>query len=99
IPSVLAGAALFAAVAGLAMFLVPDEAARPAGFLANLVIGLGFALAQKPYFEGWKTAHWRPEPGERYRPNGPGQLVLVGILGLSLEVAAVLVLVALGAAS
>ena len=60
IPSVIVGMVLFVAVAGLATFLVPDDLARPAGLLANLAIGLAFMLVQKPFFEGWKAANWRP---------------------------------------
>ena len=60
LPSVAVGAVLFVVVAGLAMFLVPGELARPVGFLANLAVGLEFMLVQKPFFDGWKAGNWRP---------------------------------------
>jgi hypothetical protein len=60
IPSVVVGAVLFVALAGLTMFLIPDEAARPVGLLANLAVGFGFMLAQKPFFEAWQACSRRP---------------------------------------
>jgi WD40 repeat protein len=86
VPSVLLGVVLFVVAAGLAIFLVPEDLARPVGFLVNLVAGVGFMLVQKPYFEAWKTVNWTPKPGDRYRPNGLGQLLLVGLAGLGVEV-------------
>jgi hypothetical protein len=95
-PSVLIGAALFVAVAGLAIFLVPDEFGRPVGPLANLAVGLGFMLAQKPFFDGWKAGNWRPKPGDKYRPNGLGQLLLIGLVSLGIEVGVIAFFATLG---
>jgi hypothetical protein len=89
VPSVLAGLVVFVAAAALAMFLVPDEAVRLAGLLVNSAAGFGFALVQKPFFEGWRAANWRPKLGDRYKPNGLGQLVLVSLAGLAIEIVVV----------
>ena len=96
IPCVVAGSALFAAVAGLAMFLVRGEAARLVGLLANFVVGLGFLLVQKPFFEAWKAENWGPEAWERYRPNGLGQVLLVCLVSLGIEVGVIALLASLG---
>ena len=95
IPSVV-GAVLFVVVAGLAMFLVPDELARPVGFLANLAVGLEFMLVQKPFFDGWKAGNWRPKPGDQYRPNGLGKMLLIGLVSLGIEVGGIALLATLG---
>ena len=78
------------------MFLVPDELARPVGFLANLAIGLGFMLVQKPFFDGWKAGNWRPKPGDQYRPNGLGKMLLIGLVSLGIEVGGIALLATLG---
>jgi hypothetical protein len=96
IPSVVVGAVLFVVVAWLALFLVPDEAVRPVGLLANLAIGFGFMLVQKPFFEAWKAVNWSPKPGDPYRPNGLGQLWLVSLVSLGLEIGVVVLLLSLG---
>jgi hypothetical protein len=85
IPSVVAGPVLLVVAAALLVFLVPDEGAGPSGLLANLGIGVGFLLVQKPFFDAWKAENWRPSPGERYRPNGLGQLLVVSLVSLGLE--------------
>src|SRR5262249_45449560 len=61
IPCVVLGAVLFVVGAGLTTFLVPNEAARLVGLVANLTVGVGFMLAQKPFFEAWKAANWSPK--------------------------------------
>jgi len=96
IPSVIAGAALFIALAGLAVFVLPDHLSAAACLLANFAVGLGFLLVQKPYFDGWKAANWRPRSGERYRPNGLVQLLLVGCVSLGLEVGVSALIAVLG---
>jgi WD40 repeat protein len=95
IPSVVVGSVLFVAVAAAVLFLVPDESARLVGLVANSAIGFGFVLVQKPYFDGWKAGNWRPKPGDRYRPNGLGQLVLASLLGLGLEIGVIALLITL----
>ncbi len=96
IPSVVVGAVLFVVVAGLTIFLVPDEAVRPVGLLANLAIGFGFMLVQKPFFEDWEAVNWSPKPGDPYRPNGLGQLLLVSFVSLGLEIGVIVLLLSLG---
>ena len=96
IPSIIVGAVLFVVVAWLVLFLVPDEAARPVGLLANLAIGFGFMLAQKPFFEDWKAVNWSPKPGDSYRPNGLGQFWLVSFVSLGLEIGVGILLLSLG---
>jgi hypothetical protein len=95
IPSVVTGLVLFVAVVGLVMFVVPDGAARLVGLLANSVAGFGFLLVQKPFFEGWKTANWRPKAGDRNKPNGMGRFVLASLAGLGLEIGVIAPLAAL----
>jgi hypothetical protein len=95
IPSVVAGWVLFA-VAGLAMLLVPDQASRLVGLLMNLAVGFGFMLVQKPFFDVWKAVNWGPRPGDRYRPNGLGQLLLVCLVSLGIEIGVVALLAFLG---
>ena len=96
IPSVVVGAVLFVVVAWIALFLVPDDTARPVALLAHLAIGFGFMLAQDPFFEDWKAANWSPKPGDQYRPNGLGQLWLVSLASLGLEIGVILLLLSLG---
>jgi hypothetical protein len=91
-PSVIVGAVLFVVVAGLALFLVPDGAGRLVGLLANLTVGFGFMLVQKPFFDVWKAVNWSPKPGDRYRPNGLGQLLLVCLVSLGLEIGVIVLL-------
>ena len=78
------------------MFLVPGELARPVGFLANLAVGLEFMLVQKPFFDGWKAGNWRPKPGDQYRPNGLGKMLLIGLVSLGIEVGGIALLATLG---
>ena len=95
IPSIVVGSVLFIAIAAVVLFLVPDEAARIVGLLASSAAGFGFMLVQKPYFEAWKVVNWTPRPGDRYRPNGLGQLALASLLGLGLEIGVIALLVTL----
>jgi hypothetical protein len=86
IPSALAGWATFLLAAALVNFAVPDVAARQLCLLANLTVGFGFMLAQQPFFNIWKAVNWSPNPHARYRPNGRGQLLLVCLVSLGLEI-------------
>ena len=96
IPSVVVGAVLFVVVAWIALFLVPDDTARPVALLANLAIGFVFMLAQEPFFQDWKEANWSPKPEDQYRPNGLGQLWLVCLVSLGLEIGVIVLLLSLG---
>jgi hypothetical protein len=77
--AIFAGVVLFAVEAAVLLF-VPEQAARMVATLANLGIGLGFMVSQKPTFDEWKAERWEPaaDEGERYRPNRVGLLFLVG---------------------
>jgi hypothetical protein len=102
IPSVVVGAVLFVVAAALTTFLVPGEAARPVDLLAvdllaQLAVGFWFLLVQKPFFEVWKAVNWSPKPEDRYRPNGLGQLLLVGLVSLGIEIGFVALLACLRA--
>jgi hypothetical protein len=95
-PCVLAGAVAFVLAAGAVIFLVPGEAVRLVGLLANLAGGVGFMLVQKPFFDAWKAGNWRPNLGDRYRPNGLGQLLVVCLVSLAAEIGVVGLLAFLG---
>jgi hypothetical protein len=74
-PSVLAGIVVFVFQAAFILFAVPEQGTTMAFTLSNVVIGLGFMLAQKPDFDRWKEDNWS---GDSYQPNGAAQLLLVG---------------------
>lgn len=84
------GLAIFALQVGVALFAVPAENMRMVGLMFNVACGLLLSRMQKPAFEAWKSAHWRPaSEGERYRPSNIGQLFLAGILTLAAEAGAI----------
>src|SRR5262249_51034575 len=88
VPSILAGAVLFVLVAG-ASFLVPGTAGNTVGLLANLGVGYGLLWAQQPSFAAWKAAMWAPaKEGEPYKSSRFGQLFLVSLVCLGIEVGA-----------
>jgi hypothetical protein len=97
VPCILLGAVAFLVTAVVCLFLVRgDQAARLAGLGLGMVVGLGFLLAQKPYFDAWKMVNWAPRGGEKYRPNRLGQLCLVCFGCLALEVGVIALLIVLG---
>lgn len=86
VPCVLAGFVLFLAAVGVASVMPAPSAVPP----INLGIGALFLLLQKSSFDAWKVANWAPAgPGERYRPNRTGQLFLVGLGCVAVELAVV----------
>jgi hypothetical protein len=94
VPSVVVASVLFLLEACALIFLVPESAARPFGLLVNVGSGLGFMLAQKPTFDAWKAVNWAPaKEGERYKPTRIGQLFLVSLLCLLVEVGIILLFV------
>jgi predicted Zn finger-like uncharacterized protein len=95
VPWALAGAALFAVGLGVAL-VVPASLARGVGLLFSLGAGLVFLLAQRNTFAGWKTANWAPTPGEKYNPGRLGQLLLIGLGCLAVELAFVALVALLG---
>jgi hypothetical protein len=74
LPSMLIGSVLFLVGAWVVLFVVPDEAARLVAPLINVGVGLGFILAQKPFFDAWKARCWGPvkawKSAVRFRPGG-----------------------------
>ncbi len=100
LPCILLGSVAFLATAAVCVFAVRSyEAARLAGLGLGLAVGVGFLLAQKPYFDAWKMVNWAPRGGEKYRPNRLGQLFLVCFASLALEVGVIALLVLLGPAA
>lgn len=86
IPTALASVLLFLVQAYCIVMLTPAEGQRIVGFLANSALGLVFMLVQKPAFDAWKESNW----GLRdYKPNGLGLLILVSLVCLGLEIAAI----------
>jgi hypothetical protein len=98
IPFIVAGWVLLVVAAALVMFVVPHDAARSVGLLANVAAGLGFMLAQQPFFDIWKAVNWSPHAQARYRPNGRSQLLLLclGSLGIEIGVIGLIAFVAEG---
>jgi hypothetical protein len=97
IPSILVGVVLFLLEAWVVIFLVPEAATRSVGLLANLGIGLGFLLVQKPSFDEWKSMNWAPaQEGEKYQPTRTGQLLLVSLVCLGIEVGVFVLFLTLG---
>lgn len=86
IPCIVIGWAVLVVAAALVIFAVPDDAARPVALLANFAAGLGFMLVQQPYFDIWKAVNWSPYALTRYRPNGRGQLLLLCLGSLCIEI-------------
>jgi hypothetical protein len=94
IPCIVAGSLLFLTVAGVGVFLLPEELAHAGGLLLNGVIGLGFLLVQKPYFDVWRMTNWSPESGtEHYWPGRLGQLFLISLACLAIEVGVLFLLI------
>ncbi len=99
LPCILAGFALFVVEAAAWIFIVPPSVPITVAGLMNLGLGLGFMLAQRPYFDDWKAAHWAPaSPDERYKPSHIGQLFLLSLLGLLIELALLVPLALIAAA-
>lgn len=96
IPSLIVGWILFVLVAVLALVVVPGEVGRLVALLANLTIGIGFMLVQKPYFDHWRTVNWSPKPEDPYRPNGIGLLFLICLVSLGFEIGIIVLLSVLG---
>jgi hypothetical protein len=86
IPSIVAGWAVFVVGVALVVFTVPDDAARTVFFVANVAAGIGFMVAQQPFFDVWKAVNWSPSPNARYRPNGSVRLLLVCVVSLGMEI-------------
>jgi hypothetical protein len=94
VPSVLAGAALFA-LGLVPLLLVPGVELAP-GMIVNMGIAFGFLLAQRPTFLAWKLLHWRPaEEDERYVPGRLGLLFLVGLGCAAVQVGLIFLALAL----
>jgi hypothetical protein len=53
-------------------------------------------LVEKPFFDVWKASNWSPKPGDPYRPNGLGQLLLACFVSLGLEIGGIVLLLWLG---
>jgi hypothetical protein len=99
LPAMLLGWVLFLAEAWAVLFVVPHAWARLAALLANAWLGVGFMLAQQPFFEAWKVRYGGPEKGGgRYKPKRGGQLLLVSLAALAVEVGAFRLLSSLGGA-
>jgi len=97
IPSILVGSVLFLLEVWVILFLVPEEAARLVGLLANVGVGLGFLLVQKPSFDAWKSTNWAPaKEGESYIPTRIGQLFLVSLVCLGIQVGVMILVFAIG---
>ncbi len=97
IPTAAIGIVVFLVEALLIIFVVPPQAMRMSAMAINIAAGAGFMLAQRPLFESWKAAHWRPQTaGERYKPNKVGLLFLVGLACVAAEIGVMLVLMLVG---
>ncbi len=82
------GFVLFIIEVALVVTVIPDKALRPFGFIFNSLVGGGFMLFQKPYFDAWKAANFKPATEkEQYRPNRIGLLFLVGLICLAIQLA------------
>jgi len=92
-PSMIIGLFLFLLVLYLILYIVPEESGKSMGILINVVIGIGFMLAQRSHFNEWKTSNWVPQAeGERYKPNRIGLLIMVGLVCLVIEVGIVFIM-------
>ncbi len=92
-PIILISALFFVAELLLVALMLPENAARPVAMLINLTFGGLLVLIQKPSFDQWKAANFRPTNAkEQYRPNELGKLFLVALGGLAIELSLVFVL-------
>lgn len=96
-PTMLIGWGIFLVEVFLLMFVASEGIARLVAQVGNLVVGIGFAVSQMAAFDSWKSANWRPaKEGERYKPSRIGQLFLVSLLCLAIEVGVIFLLAVLG---
>lgn len=85
-PIVLISALYFVAELLLVAVILPEGLTQPAAMALNVAFGGLLMLIQKPSFDQWKAAHFRPtKPKEQYRPNELGKLFLVALAGLAIE--------------
>jgi hypothetical protein len=93
VPCILLGAVAFLLQATFVIFVISGEASQFVAVAINLAIAWLFQTTQKPVFEAWKEAYWKPETkGATYKPNQLGLLFLVGFASLAVEVVIVYLL-------
>jgi hypothetical protein len=94
LPCALLGLLLFLLL--VALVLRFPALPRELGVFAGLGVAAVFLLLQKEPFTTWQDANWAPSRSqERYNPGRLGQLLLIGLASLAVEVALVFLAVLL----